>query len=261
MQIEKAVVFLCPSTQLSIKTSLIPSLADAILRTFFSWRSFCIPYLTKLTNRMEIGRETPQIKYLLRFSNETDLSPTPLIKHCSANLESGQNGCTSLPNLHGNIYTCLHPGCEFRHSSEATFEEHGLKHRASTLDILATPLKPAEFSLDSPTIAASSSNWKMIGSYTNDNPENILVMTSLEPTAIIPPVAIAGGNRIPCISPSCDRTFSRKADMRRHARKHNPAASPTFPCGEADCKINTPRCFTRKDKLIDHVRKKHISRK
>ena len=62
--------------------------------------------------------------------------------------------------------------------------------------------------------------------------------------------------RFPCATTGCERTFARAGNMRRHARKHDPAAE-RFPCQVAGCKYTGAKAFARKDKLADHVKKRH----
>ena len=50
----------------------------------------------------------------------------------------------------------------------------------------------------------------------------------------------------------CGKSFSRRADLRRHALAHNPNA-PQFPCPRLGC----GRQFPRMDKLRDHRRRKN----
>ena len=61
-------------------------------------------------------------------------------------------------------------------------------------------------------------------------------------------------NRASC--PHCEKTFSRDADMERHAKKHSPAAK-TFHCFVDGCKYNGEKGFYRRDKLMAHQRVKH----
>ena len=56
--------------------------------------------------------------------------------------------------------------------------------------------------------------------------------------------------------PHCEKTFSREADMERHAKKHLPEAK-TFQCFVEGCRYNGEKGFYRRDKLMAHQRAKH----
>ena len=49
-------------------------------------------------------------------------------------------------------------------------------------------------------------------------------------------------------------TFARRGDLCRHAKKHLP---PEHPCPVANCDRKGDEAFYRRDKLYDHLRKKH----
>ena len=56
----------------------------------------------------------------------------------------------------------------------------------------------------------------------------------------------------------CGNTFSRKYDMRRHARKHDKRNSEIHSCPFPSCREKPG--YTRKDKLLDHLRARHCSK-
>ena len=66
------------------------------------------------------------------------------------------------------------------------------------------------------------------------------------PSALAPSTA----QRPTC--PTCDQSFSRKADLERHARVHRPG-SKVHRCPHAGCGYSS----TRKDKLNEHARRPH----
>lgn len=63
-------------------------------------------------------------------------------------------------------------------------------------------------------------------------------------------VHAAQEKRFQCSAPDCDARFSRPAELKRHAKKHQP---PEFPCTFPSC----DEMFYRKDKLRQHWEKKH----
>ena len=60
--------------------------------------------------------------------------------------------------------------------------------------------------------------------------------------------------RVPC--PHCSKTFARRADMKRHARKHDSAAV-RHSCRITRCVYVGERGFLRADKLRNHMRSAH----
>ena len=64
------------------------------------------------------------------------------------------------------------------------------------------------------------------------------------------------GSRVDCPFQGCGKSFTRKGDLSRHAKKHDPEAR-TFHCYVQGCGFNGDRGFYRRDKLMDHERKAH----
>jgi hypothetical protein len=62
--------------------------------------------------------------------------------------------------------------------------------------------------------------------------------------------------RYKCYSPGCDLSFTRKADKIRHERVHNPAPPVHF-CKVDGCLKSGGMGYLRKDKLTEHMRRKH----
>ena len=64
------------------------------------------------------------------------------------------------------------------------------------------------------------------------------------------------GTGVPALSrptcPTCGRSFSRKADLDRHAKMHRPDAR-VFSCGVVNCDFSS----YRKDKVSDHIGRRH----
>ena len=56
---------------------------------------------------------------------------------------------------------------------------------------------------------------------------------------------------------SCQKTFARSSDMRRHAQKHRPG-EPMFQCGVRECGYGGSN---RRDKIIQHVRNCHSKKR
>lgn len=61
-------------------------------------------------------------------------------------------------------------------------------------------------------------------------------------------------NRFQCTHSSCGADFNRISDLRRHQRTHG---APAHPCTVNGCVRRGPNAFHRRDKLLDHLRKKH----
>jgi hypothetical protein len=61
-------------------------------------------------------------------------------------------------------------------------------------------------------------------------------------------------NRFTCGYVGCNMTFARRGDFCRHAKKHLPGEHP---CPVANCDRKGDEAFYRRDKLYDHLRKKH----
>lgn len=59
-------------------------------------------------------------------------------------------------------------------------------------------------------------------------------------------------NRYQC--PQCNTTCARDGDLSRHMKKHLP---PQYDCLVNGCDRHGHKAFNRKDKLLDHQRKKH----
>lgn len=71
--------------------------------------------------------------------------------------------------------------------------------------------------------------------------------------SISSPPAPYANNRGPpftCNQAGCNSAFKRKADCERHMLKH---AAPQLPCTVQGC----TKQYYRKDKLVDHRRKRH----
>ena len=73
----------------------------------------------------------------------------------------------------------------------------------------------------------------------------------------ITPVAQPRVSNTPAINicPKCGTTVGRKADMKRHMRKHDGAVAQVYKCPMAAC-LTSPG-FYRKDKLNDHLQDAH----
>lgn len=65
-----------------------------------------------------------------------------------------------------------------------------------------------------------------------------------------------------CVFPSCDRQFARSYDLDRHMQTHFPGANIKYDCPQAKagsfCRRVGDKGFTRKDHLIEHLRKVHL---
>ncbi|KAF8865133.1 hypothetical protein BDZ45DRAFT_580895 [Acephala macrosclerotiorum] len=61
-------------------------------------------------------------------------------------------------------------------------------------------------------------------------------------------------NRFNCTHPNCSASFNRIGDLRRHDRVHG---VPAHPCTVSGCSRKGGNAFYRRDKLLDHMRKKH----
>lgn len=61
-------------------------------------------------------------------------------------------------------------------------------------------------------------------------------------------------NRFNCTQPNCGADFARIGDLRRHHRVHG---SPNYARSVSGCARRGGNAFYRRDKLLDHMRKKH----
>ncbi|CZR60527.1 uncharacterized protein PAC_10423 [Phialocephala subalpina] len=81
--------------------------------------------------------------------------------------------------------------------------------------------------------------------------------TSFPLPALIAPQAsstLPTSHRFNCTHPNCNANFNRIGDLRRHDRVHGP---PAHPCTIAGCTRRGGNAFYRRDKLLNHLRKKH----
>lgn len=86
-------------------------------------------------------------------------------------------------------------------------------------------------------------------------PSNLAAVPSTSPYAAAQAVSTnTAQNRFQCTHPSCDADFHRVGDLRRHQRAHG---APAYPCTVNGCVRRGSNAFHRRDKLLDHMRKKH----
>jgi hypothetical protein len=74
----------------------------------------------------------------------------------------------------------------------------------------------------------------------------------------IPLVMVPVNTRVSCTEPGCNVTFSRESDRRRHVRTIHQLNAGYY-CKEIGCS-RRGEGYSRKDKLIEHQRKKHMKR-
>ena len=67
----------------------------------------------------------------------------------------------------------------------------------------------------------------------------------------------ASEDQFPCKHGSCSISFKRAADLERHARAHQPGPKE-YECPGPGCAQKGAKGFTRKDKLADHWKGKHL---
>ena len=63
------------------------------------------------------------------------------------------------------------------------------------------------------------------------------------------------GKRIVCDHRGCSSSFTRRADLKRHAAIH--CEYPVYACPIEGCSNNKNQGFHRKDKLLRHIKTKH----
>ena len=62
--------------------------------------------------------------------------------------------------------------------------------------------------------------------------------------------------RLQCSHKGCTKSFVRRGDLNRHARKHEPGAA-NIHCPQAGCKFHEDKGFYRRDKLLSHCKVVH----
>lgn len=114
------------------------------------------------------------------------------------------------------------------------------------------------FSTSSSTAMSASSSNQMTN---NTTAPALASLTSLHPPTHVAPQATAAlpttnntSNRFNCIHPGCNASFNRHGDLRRHDRVHGP---PGYACSVNGCARRGMNAFYRRDKLLDHQRRKH----
>jgi hypothetical protein len=60
-----------------------------------------------------------------------------------------------------------------------------------------------------------------------------------------------------CLTPSCNSTFTRKADLERHITTVHILDAPRFDCPMYRCHRTGEDGFTREDHLKEHLRNYH----
>ena len=71
--------------------------------------------------------------------------------------------------------------------------------------------------------------------------------------ASLPQVTVINTGDFTCTHPSCDKKFTRRPNMLRHAKVHDPNAQ-RFDCPFAGCPRKGRHGFPRSDKLLAHQR-------
>ena len=97
-------------------------------------------------------------------------------------------------------------------------------------------------------------NWNT--DISDSHPERFQDVAIFSPTPFRDTNSATPAPKISCTDPTCSKSFTRRTDMVRHARKHNFSAQK-FPCTAAGCQYVGNQGFLRKDKLRDHVRSVH----
>ncbi|KAG7005871.1 hypothetical protein G7Y79_00017g042530 [Physcia stellaris] len=81
--------------------------------------------------------------------------------------------------------------------------------------------------------------------------------TSFQPAAVASSSATAIANgRLFCPHLGCTATFGRQCELNRHARNHQ-VGPKDLDCPVRDCRRKGANGFPRKDKLRDHLKRKH----
>ncbi|KAF4634063.1 hypothetical protein G7Y89_g4038 [Cudoniella acicularis] len=105
-----------------------------------------------------------------------------------------------------------------------------------------------------------------VPSFSNDQLDTGLIAPDLTSSPSVPPHVSAAtqstttllvsstNNRFRCTQPNCGADFARIGDLRRHHRTHG---APAHPCTVNGCIRREQRVFYRRDKLLDHMRKRH----
>ncbi|KAE8454011.1 hypothetical protein EG329_007787 [Mollisiaceae sp. DMI_Dod_QoI] len=104
---------------------------------------------------------------------------------------------------------------------------------------------------------SSSPNNEMASSTTVLNASSAATVpprTLVAPQATATPPINTTNGRFNCTHPNCSASFNRISDLRRHDRAHG---VPSHPCTVNGCLQQGVHAFYRRDKLLDHMRKKH----
>lgn len=76
-------------------------------------------------------------------------------------------------------------------------------------------------------------------------------LSSLPPNNSQSPLPLNPNNRFTC--PTCNKTYARRGDLRRHELKHNPSTKK-IDCPKPGCVRKGNQGFERKDKMVDHLK-------
>jgi len=113
---------------------------------------------------------------------------------------------------------------------------------------------------DTPVLIPSSTNNDRMHPMHPTMTPNLVSSASSVPHAVAAAQAAASlpintiNNRFHCTHLNCGANFARAGDLRRHHRTHGAAA---YPCTVNGCARRGQNAFHRRDKLLDHMRKKH----
>lgn len=83
-----------------------------------------------------------------------------------------------------------------------------------------------------------------------------LAFVQFDPTTRGPALGKPPSKQFPCEFEGCDKTFSREADMQRHAQSHR-SGPRTYDCPANRCQRTGLKGFWRIDKLKEHLDSKH----
>ena len=145
--------------------------------------------------------------------------------------------------------TAVIPGAIIPHSNDDFLQPHGPLHSDFCAVELSTqaPGMPNQDLYDSYGKAPANAPLPQIPSM----PGQDFTGVSIPVTTAFPQAPIANSGDFACTHLGCDKKFTRRPDMLRHAKVHDPNTQ-RFDCPFAGCLRKGPRGFPRRDKLVAH---------
>ena len=166
-------------------------------------------------------------------------------------------------------YPCLFPRCEAQFAHEALLEQHMARHFGLNLEnISAGGALSGHSNLDPgdchEALGATSGFTPSAGPSIPHMGNDLSRPTTQQESRIaLDNDSIRTGSanakkKYNCGGPNCNKGFNRRSDRQRHQETHYTTGKvKLFECPEFGCNRKAEWGFSRRDKIVDHIRAKH----